>query len=103
MLFNLTNFKTFACEIKESAVFNHSNYGPYFGGETAALSLYTDKNGVLKCFSSTKQKVYEIGTDDYGKSKLTNQLNEEFKIANVEVWQIMNDDFLPPSGPCIIF
>jgi len=52
----------------ESAVFCHSNYGPYFGGESAALSLYTDKNGQLKCFSSTKQKVYEIETDDYGKS-----------------------------------
>ncbi len=103
MLFNLTNFQTFPCQIKESAISCHSNYGPYFGGETAALSLFTDRNGALKCFSSTNQKVYEIDEDKFGNSKLTNQLNEEFKIASVEVWQILNDDYKPPSRICIIF
>ena len=103
MLFNLTKLKTFSCQKKELAIYCNSNYGPYFGGESAALSLYTDKNGDLKCFSTTNQSVYEIKTDEYGKSKLTNQQDEEFKVANMEVWQILNTDFTPPSDTCIIF
>jgi hypothetical protein len=76
------------------------NRGPTFTSTSnyIELSAYAEPfNGDGNCRSWANKPGYSIGVDAAGKNTLTNSGNGLFTISELEVWEIINVENLPPE------
>ena len=91
-MFNLTDELFFESKVSPGI---EQDCGPHFGGDNQALMIYLDPKFIKNSCSKINPDQYDIGTDSKGRNNLTKQVQDDFTVTEMEVWEeICNKDAL---------
>ncbi len=86
MLFNLTLSRQFPSTQKGEDIVKGKYSDFCFSNGLKPYENYTDHG---RCWSSARCEEFDIGFDEDGLNRLTNKVDGNFTIAEIEVWEII--------------